>query len=131
MKNKKKKGCVAEMRIKGAKLYSIIKDEELLLVGADLKSIWRNGQITDEKEFVLILFYFEEGEWSPNEIHVKIPYTVRNEKMIRDNIGNVIGSLSNVFDIISPSYVMLYEGMAKSNYVIVHANDFSPEIRID
>lgn len=104
-------------------LYNAIKDEEVLMVGYEVKSVWANGKITDKQKIIVRCFVVNVNS-SPIDIRIALPMDKSYFRILRNGIGRNIGRLSDVIGPIDTRGVYNYQGALKTSYIGISTDFF-------
>lgn len=105
-------------------LYNAIRDEEIIVVGFEVKNTWENGKPTDKKK-IMVRCYIAHVDSTPIEVRIMLPMDRGYLKALKAAIGHNIGVLEGVIGPIDTRAVYNYQGPLKTSYIGISTDCFS------
>lgn len=112
--------------LEGTFLYNAIREQQIIMVGYDLKNIWEDGKVTSKKRIVAKCYLLGAND-SPVEIRINLPMNDRLLAAVKRGVGRNIGALEDVIGTIDTAGVYTYQGALKSSYIGLATNVFRVE----
>ena len=104
------------MRIRGELLVNAMSGMQIMVVGANEKTVWKDGVPTDEKELQALCYIYNPNAMEPSEVRISLENTNENKKKIMDNIGQLIGTVGDLIGL-DVDNCTTYSGKMQTEYI--------------